>query len=148
MGRSAAGFIILPAGHCWNEFTPLEYSISHWKESLPVTQYSYGELSQELYCLGLFGAGHLDLLERLSKETDTDVSSIDLSDQRLWETLQNPVKNKGKEAFKSAKGASFANIEEKVKTGLSSSVIQYLRLTYFQLNHPELYERIYRELFS
>ena len=94
MGLHPCGYVVLPKGHKWNEFTPLEYPSGAVGHGRKITHYPWHELSAcgRLYKFDMFGHGALNLLERLAAETGVDVNGINLDDQRLVDLLcgRNP----------------------------------------------------------
>ena len=83
MGQHPCGYIVLPKGHEWHEFTPLEYLVGEAKTK--VTHYPWFDLSwpRQLFKFDLLGNNVLDVLERLVKETGVDIDAIKLDDPRL-----------------------------------------------------------------
>ena len=94
MGLHPCGYFVLPPGHEWAEFTPLEYPLAQSSKGRRITHYPWEEISQQgfLYKFDLLGLGEIDLLERLCKETGIDVKDIPVDDPASLAVLcgENP----------------------------------------------------------
>lgn len=89
MGQHPCGYVVLPKGHDWNEFTPLEYPCGCAEFGHKITHYPWTDIIAlgQLYKFDLLGNCSLDLLERLSAETGVDINNIRLDDQGLIDVL-------------------------------------------------------------
>lgn len=89
MEQRPCGYVVLPKGHTWNEFTPLEHPLAYEESRPKITHYPWEELSAlgQLYKFDLLGSVTLELLERLVKETGIDINAVRLDDKRFVDVL-------------------------------------------------------------
>lgn len=87
LGQNPNGFVVLPSGHRWEEFTPLQYPSDSTESSWRVTHLPYSELRGSLYKFDLLGSWSLLLLERLLSKTGIQMADIPLDDPSLAEAL-------------------------------------------------------------
>ena len=107
MGQHPCGYVVLPKGHRWNEFTPLEYPFGSAELGHRITHCPWSDvfLSGRLYKFDLLGHGALDLLERLAAETGVDANAVRLDDQRLIDVLCGRSQETTFEMIPGCKGA-------------------------------------------
>ena len=81
-GQRPASLIVLPKGHAWNEFTPLQYPFD-MKGAWKTSHYSLDELTPPLYAFEFYGSGNLEWLDRLLVATGKCLDDIPIYDQDL-----------------------------------------------------------------
>ena len=111
MGQHPCGYVVLPKGHKWNEFTPLDCPVGYAEFGTKITHCPWSDISAsgQLYKFDLLGNGSLDLLERLIKETGVDVNAIGLDDHRLIDVLCG---NSAEATFKMVPGCKGEMVRE------------------------------------
>ena len=86
-GQHPGGFVVLPRGRRWSEFTPLQYPADFAESEWRTTHLPFNELQGSLYKFDLLGNGPLVLLERLLSKIGISMADIDLDDEKLIQVL-------------------------------------------------------------
>ena len=91
MGQHPCGFAVLPKGHQWNEFTPLEYPVGGDRSGFKITHLPWQDLGDCLYKFDFLGDASLSLLERLAAETGVDIDEACLDESAILGALYQSV---------------------------------------------------------
>ena len=86
-GQHPGGFVVLPKGRRFEEFTPLQYPADDKDSEWKTTHFSFYDLIGGLYKFDLLGNVSLLHLERLLAKTGMKMEDIDLDDEKLIKVL-------------------------------------------------------------
>lgn len=86
-GQHPGGLIVLPNGHKWSEFTPLQYPANYMESSFKTTHFDFHSIHDTLYKIDILGHISMLRLNNLIKLTGVNINDIDLNDRELLRVL-------------------------------------------------------------